>query len=59
MYNLTCDVIFMTTKSHQRDIGVKVVPHKHRVVKDLKATAAEEQQLVASELMNTQHCLKR
>lgn len=39
----------MTTKSHQRDIGVKVVPHKHRVVKDLKATAAEEQQLVVSE----------
>ena len=40
-YNFTCDVIFVTAKSQQRDIRAEVIPHKYSTVKDLEATAIQ------------------
>ena len=41
----------MPTKCYQRDIRTKVVPHKHRAVKDLKTAAAQEDRDTAIEAM--------
>lgn len=45
-YDLTCDIIFMATESQERDIRMKVLPHKHSAVKDLKTAAVREMEHV-------------